>query len=353
MQSKERMRNAILHKPVDRIPAAFEAVPSVEQKLMKHYGFQEKIQLWDHFQADVIPVEPKYIGPPLKEYLDAKGNLVKQSYWGWEDTMNGDRAGQNSYFTSYYPLEGMETVEEIENYSWPDPDWFDYDAARIQCEKNADRATIAGHEGPFHMALFLRPMEDFLVDMLAEPEIAEKILEKIHDFEMEYYKRLFEACGGMLDILRPHDDYGTQRGLLFSRELWNKYMRKNTTELADLAHRYGGFYQQHSCGAINDIIPDLIDCGVDILEPIQKVVGMEPEHLKADYGKNLTFHGGIDTQGVLPFGTPEEVSKETRKFLDILGGDGTGYILMGSQSLEDDVPIANIEAMYREDRHIR
>lgn len=352
MNGKERIRNAILHKTVDRIPAAFEAVPSVEKKLMKHYGFKEKIQLWEHFQADVVPIEPEYIGPPLKEYRDKKGNLVKASYWGWEDTFNENRKGQNSYFTSYYPLEKMETVEEIENYNWPNPDWFNYDAARIQCEKNINRATIAGHEGPFHIALFLKPMEDFLVDMLIEPEIAEKILEKMHEFEMEYYKRLFEACGGMLDILRPHDDYGTQRGLLFSRELWNRYMRKNTKELAELAHKYGGFYQQHSCGAINEIIPDLIECGVDILEPIQKVQGMEPEHLKADYGNKLTFHGGIDTQGVLPFGTPEEVQTETKKYLETLGSDGTGYILMASQSLEEDVPIVNIEAMYNVERYI-
>lgn len=313
MTSKERVRRAIKHEPVDKIPAAFEAVPSVEKKLLKYYGFQDRKQLLDLYQADVISVEPRYIGPPLKVYKDKNGNRV----------------------------------EEIENYRWPDPDWFDYEAARKQCEENLDRATIAGHEGPFHMALFLKPMEDFLVDMLVEPEIAETILKKMHEFEMECYKRLFEACDGMLDILRPHDDYGTQRGLLFSRELWNQYMRKNTKELADLAHKYGGFYQQHSCGAIDDIIPDLIECGVDILEPIQKVKGMEPEHLKKEYGDKLTFHGGIDTQNILPFGSPETVREETQKYLAILGEGRTGYIFMASQSFEDDVPIENIEAMYR------
>ena len=349
MNSKERIRNAAQRKPVDRIPAAFEAIPTVVEKLMKHYGFQDKKQLWDLYQADVIPVEPRYIGPPLKIYLDQKGNRVETSYWGWQETYYKD-GGEAGHVVTYYPLEHVETIEAIENYTWPDPDWFDDDSVRKQCEENEGRATIAGHEGPFHIAAFLRPMEDFLVDMLAEPEIAEKILEKMHQFEMEYYRRMFEACNGMLDILRPHDDYGTQRGLLFSRELWNKYMRKNTAELAELAHRYGGFYQQHSCGAINDIIPDLIECGVDILEPIQKVQGMEPEHLKKDYGDQLTFHGGIDTQRVLPFGTPQDVRDETRKYLDILGGDGTGYILMASQSFEGDVPVENIEALYQVER---
>lgn len=346
MNSKERVRCAIKHEPVDKIPAAFEAVPSVEKKLLNYYGFQDRKQLLDLYQADVISVEPKYIGPPLKVYKDKNGNRVEESYWGWEETFSKEGTGAN-HFISYYPLEKMETVEEIENYRWPDPDWFDYEAARKQCEENLDRATIAGHEGPFHMALFLKPMEDFLVDMLVEPAIAETILKKMHEFEMEYYKRLFEACDGMLDILRPHDDYGTQRGLLFSRELWNQYMRKNTKELADLAHKYGGFYQQHSCGAIDDIIPDLIECGVDILEPIQKVKGMEPEHLKKEYGDKLTFHGGIDTQNILPFGSPETVREETEKYLAILGEGRTGYILMASQSFEDDVPIENIEAMYR------
>lgn len=113
----------------------------------------------------------------------------------------------------------------------------------------------------------------------------------------------------------------------------------------DLAHRYGAFYQQHSCGAVGPIIPELIECGVDALEPLQKVEGLEPETLKRKFENRITFHGGIDTQHLLPRGTAEEVAAETKKYMKILGKGG-GYILMASQAFEGDVPIENIEAVY-------
>ncbi|GAA0181816.1 hypothetical protein SH2C18_42950 [Clostridium sediminicola] len=165
------------------------------------------------------------------------------------------------------------------------------------------------------------------------------------EFELEYYERILIAGDGQIDIIRPHDDYGTQIGLLFSVDIWRKYMKENTIKLVDLAHKYGAFYQQHSCGAIREIIPELIDCGVDILEPIQKVKGMEPVKLKKDFGHKLTFHGGIDTQKILPKGPVKDVTNETKHFIDTFNVEG-GYILMASQCFEGDVPIENIEAMY-------
>ena len=153
---------------------------------------------------------------------------------------------------------------------------------------------------------------------------------------MEYYKRCFEAAKGKIDILRPHDDYGTQISLLFSIDMWKEFFEENTRKLVNLAHSYGAFYQQHSCGAIGPLIPYLIDCGVDALEPIQKVKGFEVEYLAKEYGGKIVFHGGIDTQRLLPFGKPEEVKEETKKFISLLGKDG--YILMASQAFEGDVP---------------
>ena len=113
----------------------------------------------------------------------------------------------------------------------------------------------------------------------------------------------------------------------------------------ELAHRYGAFYQQHSCGAVGPIIPELIECGVDSLEPLQKVVGLEPETLAGKYAGRIAFHGGVDTQSVLPYGTPQQVREETEKYMRLLGEKG-GYILMASQAFEGDVPVENIEALY-------
>lgn len=115
------------------------------------------------------------------------------------------------------------------------------------------------------------------------------------------------------------------------------------------AEATGAYFQQHSCGAVEPVIPLLIECGVDALEPVQKVAGLEPEHLAEVYGDHMTFHGGIDTQGLLPHGTPEQVQAETRHFMTTLGQNG-GYILMASQGFEGDVPIENIEVIYSVDR---
>lgn len=348
MTSKERVRAAMAHQKPDRIPAAFEAVGSVQEWLMKHYGFTGFDQLMKKFDIDIIPAEPKYIGPKLKSYVNEKGQRVQQTYWGYEQTEQ--KTDIDTYWTTtYFPLNEVETVEDVDKAMFPDPDWFDYTPIAQACETYADKAIIIGHPGPFQMVTFLIEMDRFFMLMVDEPEAAKRILDRMVEFELEYYKRCFEAGKGKVDILRPHDDYGTQISMLFSVDMWREFFKENTKKLVELAHRYGAFYQQHSCGAVGPIIPDLIECGVDALEPLQKVVTLEPEVLAEKYEGKITFHGGIDTQGVLPYGTVEDVKKEVRKYMNILGKNG-GYILMASQAFEGDVPIENIEAVYNVER---
>lgn len=343
MTSKERVRAAVEHKQTDRVPAAFECVNVVTEKLMKHYQFSDPEQIFEKFEIDIRSVAPTYIGPELKTWQE-NGETVRETYWGYHTTAKWTGKEYHNV-TTHYPLDEFSTVEELEKYPWPNPDWFDYESVKRQCDKYKDKAIIMGHEGPFQFATFLCSMDKLFMDMAINPEFAHKLYNRMVEFELEYYDRIFRAADGQIDFLRPHDDYGTQISMLFSTDMWDEYFAENTKKLVDLAHSYGAFYQQHSCGAVRDIIPHLIDCGVDVLEPIQKVVGLEPEGLKRDFGDRLTFHGGIDTQGVLPFGTPEEVRAETRKFIDILGENG-GYILMASQAFEGDVPVENIEALY-------
>lgn len=345
MTSKERVRAVMAHQKPDRIPAAFEAVGSVQERLMKYYGFTRLDQLMEKFDIDIIPAAPKYIGPELKSYVNDRGQRVQQTYWGYEQTEQ--KTDIDTYWTTtYFPLNEVETVEDVEQATFPDPDWFDYTPIAEACEKYADKAIIIGHPGPFQMVTFLIEMDRFFMLMIDEPEAAQRILDRMVEFELEYYRRCFEAGKGKVDILRPHDDYGTQISMLFSVDMWKEFFKENTKKLVDLAHNYGAFYQQHSCGAVGPIIPELIECGVDALEPLQKVVTLEPEMLAEKYEGKITFHGGIDTQGILPYGTVEDVQREVRKYMDILGKNG-GYILMASQAFEGDVPIENIEAVYR------
>ncbi len=345
MNSKDRVRAAIQHKEPDRVPANFECVGTVAENLMKRYHVSDMEGIYQKFEIDIRPVAPVYIGPELKSWQE-DGMVVQETYWGYHSKKQWTGKEYHS-ITTYYPLDSFTTVEELEQYHWPDPDWFDYESVKEQCERYRNKAIIIGHEGPFQFATFLRSMEKLFMDMALNPEFAHTLFDKMVEFELEYYDRIFRAADGQIDILRPHDDYGTQIGMLFSTDMWKEYFSENTKKLAELAHRYGAFYQQHSCGAVRQIIPELIACGVDVLEPIQKVEGLEPEALKRDFGDHLAFHGGIDTQGVLPFGTPQEVRKETRRLIDVLDQNG-GYILMASQGFEGDVPLENIEAMYQE-----
>lgn len=352
MTSKERVRAAMQRKRPDRVPAAFEAVGTVCDKLMRHYGFTDYSELLEKFEIDIISAGPRYIGPELKSYYNEKGELVTPSYWGQESTLHTTEIDTYSV-TTRYPLTGLDTIEKInEGYRFPSPDWFDYDAIRKTCEKYPDKAIILGHEGPFQHVNALMKMDEFFMLMYDDPETASYILNQMVNFELEYYRRCFEAARGGIDILRPHDDYGTQISLLFSVDMWKYFFKENTKKLTALAHEYGAFYQQHSCGAVAPIIPQLIECGVDSLEPLQKVPGLYPEELLEHFGGKITFHGGIDTQQLLPYGTPEEVAAETDRYIQTLGQNG-GYILMASQGFEGDVPIENIEAVYRTPRIIR
>ena len=343
MTAKERVRAAVLHRIPDKVPANFECVPYVMDKLLKHYNFSDPEQVYSKFDIDIRAVTPLYKGPDLLEYREGE-DIIKDSFWGFKKRNHWTGKEYNSV-TCYFPLDEISNIKELSTYKWPSPDWFDYESIKWQCEKFKDKAIVIGHEGPFQNACNLRSMEKLFMDMVLEPELAKGIFDHMVEFELEYYERILIAADGQIDILRTHDDYGTQSGLLFSVEMWRDYFAENTKKLTNLAHKYGAFYMQHSCGAVHSIIPELIECGVDILEPLQKVNGMEPEGLKRDFGKDLTFHGGIDTQRLLPFGTPEEVKAETRYFIDTLGSDG-GYILMASQNFEGDVPVENIEAMY-------
>ncbi len=191
----------------------------------------------------------------------------------------------------------------------------------------------------------LRNTELLFMDMALNPEGCHRLFDNMNKFLLEHYEKALIAGDGMIDILRIHDDYGTQVSMLFSVDMWKEYFMENLKNLVDLAHSYGAKLMQHSCGAIRPLIPFFIECGVDMLDPIQKVNGMEPESLKSNFGKGITFHGGIDTQWLLPNGSPEEVKKECRQYIETLSDSG-GYIFTGSQHLQSDVPIDNILAMY-------
>ena len=345
MTSKERVRAAISHKEPDVVPASMNCVAEQWEQLMKHYSKASPDEVMDHFEIDIRAVDAPYIGPEMRKMVNAAGETETEHPLGFYQKAVWNGKEFNGIVT-YHPLDDCETVEEaLAPEKWPNPDNYDYEAVKLQCERHKDRALIVGWEGPFQVITFLRSEEKFYMDMALDLDYTKAILDRFNEYQMEHYERILMAADGQIDILKTHDDYGTQRGLLFSVDMWQDYFAENTKKLCDLAHKYGAYFMQHSCGAVSELIPHLIGCGIDILDPIQKLPGLEPDRLKAAYGDRLTFHGGIDTQYILPLGTPQEVAQETEIFIETLNRSG-GYILSASQDLEGDVPAENVAALY-------
>lgn len=346
MNSKERVRKAIQHQKVDRVPATMWCVETAWEKLKKHFHEDDIYKIMEKLDIDTrIMWLPPYIGPELPIIKNSKGETEYTHPFGWRYVKKWNGVEYNEDRV-YYPLGHVETKEQLDSYqNWPNPDYFDYEAVKRFCDKYQNYAIRVGWPGPYQVFTFFYPPEEFYAMMIEDPELLTAMLNRYHAVIMEIYERMFEAADGGIDYLWCADDYGTQQSLLFGTNMWEQYFSSYTKDFVNLAHKYDAFYMQHSCGAVREIIPKLISCGVDCLEPLQKVVGMEVEGLKRDFGDKLCFQGGVDTQKLLPFGTPEEVRKETEYIIETMNVDG-GYILAPSQDFEGDVSVENILALY-------
>lgn len=346
MNSKERILAALNHETPDRVPATFNAVTETWENLKKHFSVETYEEVEEKLEIDTRCMSiPPYIGPELKTYTGDNGEEIHTHPFGHRYEMKWNGIEYNAH-TIYHPLRGIETMEQLNAFDgWPKADDFDYNYVTEFCKRHPDKAIKIGWPGPYQTFLEMFPAEDFYMLMALNPELVKAMLRKWNDFITDMYERMFIAGGGAIDILQVCDDYGTQISLLFSPSMWQEFFADNTRELVNLTHKYGAKYIQHSCGAVRDIIPMLIECGVDGLEPLQKVVGLEPEGLKKDFGDNLCFQGGIDTQHLLPLGTAEEVRAETETIIAQLDKQG-GYILAPSQTFEADIPVQNILALY-------
>jgi uroporphyrinogen decarboxylase len=199
----------------------------------------------------------------------------------------------------------------------------------------------------FEMSWRLRSMEKTLMEMALHPDLMRKMLGRCAEFSIQLSEA---ACRRFdLDWLWLGDDVGGQRSMLMSPDTWRKMVKPLLKQNAQVAKRLGLYVAFHSCGAIRPIIGDLIEIGVDVLNPIQcNCPGMNPLDLKKEFGKDLAFMGGVDTQGVLPNGTPAQVRQATAELLEGMTADGGGYIFAASHTVPPETPDDNIFAMYEE-----
>jgi uroporphyrinogen decarboxylase len=186
------------------------------------------------------------------------------------------------------------------------------------------------------------------MDLALEPEKAEILLDKVNDLAIDFFQECMKHVAGKVDGVFVGDDFGTQGGLLMSPDMWRTYIKPRYEKLISVIKGCGVKYCHHSCGGIRPIISDLIEIGVDVLHPIQPLaLGMDPKELSEEFGKDLTFYGGIDEQRTLPTGLPEDVKREVRDRIATFGKYG-GYIVAPSHAFQPDIPLENVLALYEE-----
>lgn len=341
MTGKERVMNAVSHKPADRFPVDIWADETVWKKLMDYFGKTHE-EIRRMFEIDI-----RYVGPvPLGETTtEPDENGVWLDSWGVGYKRIQTETGFHDDCV-FHPLANMETVKEIDNYPWPDPEKFNYEIIAGACDEWKEYAVMCGYGHFFCPGADLRGYEQWFVDIAEESDVAFAIMEHMLDYWMTYSTRVFENDEGKIDIFNLADDYSSQRGLLFSLNSFRRFFRPYLQKMIDLGKSYGKKIFFHSCGAVRALIPDLIDMGVDILNPVQiRAAGMDPKELSKEYGRDICFHGGVDLQHTLCQGTPQDVRDEVNYLIDTLG-HYNGYIIAPGHTIISDAPIENIIALF-------
>lgn len=257
------------------------------------------------------------------------------------------------WFPGVHPMAAASTVGEIERYPWPDvddPTRYAHARASAQAFKDDGRYAIMATPWllfPFERAFAMQGMDVFVLNLATNPEFAEALLRRIAEVCKGIMANVLREVGDLIDIIKIGDDLGSQTGLLISPTMYRQILKPiHADYIAFIKERTSAKVFFHTDGDVFDLVPDLIEIGVDILNPVQtsaRKMGNLPE-LKRRFGDRLTFCGAIDTHRILPAGTPAQVRDEVRRVIDILGPGG-GYIVSSVHTIMSDVPAENILAM--------
>jgi uroporphyrinogen decarboxylase len=344
--SKQRVLAAVNLAEADRVPMDFHGNAWVLRRLHQELGTSNHRELLLRLRSDIVDlrgvVDPAYRGPvPALRQL---GDGVRENFWGWRQKVMQTATGPEECFVEFVLAEAT-SVDDFQQHRWPSADWFDFSDFAEQLVPWRDFAVMASGASVFQHPTFLRGIDNLLIDMAVRPELAHWLLDRFTNFYVDYFDRMLTAAQGQIDILRTADDLGTQGGLLLSPEMFRTFIKPRLKKLVDMTHSHGVKFMFHSCGAIRPLIDELIEIGIDVLDPLQAAAaGMDPQVLKEAFGDRVCLHGGICTQHLLPQGTPDQVRNEVRHRVEILGRHG-GYILAPCHVLQTDVPTANILAM--------
>jgi uroporphyrinogen decarboxylase len=304
MERRELVKAAIAHKQTERVPYCISFTPDGEKRLQELIGERS-----------------------AKEFADNDIIQVNAPWWDWYKP--GSEWSQPDMPSSLARTMGRGGYQDF------------FEMLKMMRDNSDKYILVMIYGSHFEKANSARGIENFLADMAGEPDFARKLLNRIIEKNMVMLENFL--CAREIDGVLLGSDWGTQLDLIMSPDTWQEMIRPGEQREYDLIHSYGKDVWVHSCGNIQKVIPSLIEMGLDVLNPVQPEA-MDLAMLKKQYGKSLTFWGGVSTQKALPFGTPEEVRREARRVRDLMSENG-GYILAPAQEIQSDVPAENILAL--------
>ncbi len=355
MNSRERFFKAVRHETPDRPPIFVTLTPQVARKLSDHLGipYEEPydsllstrishVELLTTLGNDCVGIAA--CAPDDFPTRDL-GNGILENEWHMKFI------DQGIYFEFFeYPLAHAETKADIDAFDFPDPHAPGrFDTARKNLKKYKDDYVIVAdlETAIFETSWYLVGLEKLLMDMMTAAEYVDPLLDRIMEVNLAIGKELI-AMGA--DMIWAGDDFGSQNGMLISPDLWRQYFKPRMKYMFDEFRKVNPdiIIAWHTCGSVVPIIPELIEIGLDVLNPIQPLAhGMDAGYLKKTYGDRLVFFGGFDIQQLMPSGTPEEIRAEVRRLKSVLGKNG-GYIIAPAHNIQDDTSVENILAFFDE-----
>jgi uroporphyrinogen decarboxylase len=347
---KERVLTAVGHRAPDRPPIDYAAHPTLHQRLLEHLGLGPAADLGALLELDLRGVgptirreaSPVHYADPTRE-VTPDGLLIDLWGVGFRETTTPTGRYVDLAFS---PLAAAGSDAEVEAHPLMDPDDWDYSAVGENAKALSHFAVWAHSRGAFEISWFIRGLDGFLTDLALEPARACGLLDRVLERLLERLRRVLDGGGEWIDIVEYNDDVGGQEALFMSPETWRRHLAPRIGKVFAFIRSRGKLVRYHSCGSVRAILPDLIDLGLQILNPAQPLAaGMDPFELKREFGAHLTFHGGIDVQQLLPRATPGEVREHVARLMETLGADG-GWIACPSHSMQPDIPPENVVALY-------
>jgi len=362
---RERVLTALNHKQPDSCPVSFGSsivdgmTLAAKERFDTYMGYQPAPVQTRHYVMGMVETPPQIIDWVAPDFA----TVWPKSQWVTKGQLleNGsyiDAFGCTVRPISFYydiverPLTGPITANDIRNHPWPNPYTPEHTTGLLhnaQAARDTDKAVLLDIPaiGPFEGGCWVRGFDDFLCDLYTDEYLAETLMDALTENTIAYWDVLLTEVGHLVDVCGQGDDIGMQDRPFMSTDIYQRLIKKYHKRIFDfIKSKTKAKIFLHVCGSVYDLLPNLIDAGIDILQAVQtSAAKMDPESLKKDFGDALSFWGAVDTQQLIVKATPEEFKAEIYRLVEVLGAGG-GYILSPSHNIQPNVPFENLRAMF-------